>query len=205
MNNNLKKSFKSIGNYKYLESVLDLKNKRTVELTYLSLTIVALIFFGVFAINPTLSTIAKLQKELSDNQFVENQLQKKITSLSSLQTAYNALQSDLPIINSSIPKNPQAPLLLGQVQSVAKSSGVSIISDQIFPIELENKTAPTKKQGSFIFSILMEGSEDKLGLFINGISNMRRVISIDQITYTKKADDSETFQLSIKGTAFFQQ
>ena len=59
----MKKNFKNL-NLAYIENVIDLKNKRAVQFTYLVLTIIALTFFGLFAINPTLSTIAKLQKEI---------------------------------------------------------------------------------------------------------------------------------------------
>ncbi len=199
----MKNNLKNVANYKYLETVLDLNNKRTIEFTYLALTIVALIFFGLVAINPTLSTIANLQKQLSDSQFVEAQLQKKIENLSALQTSYSALQSDLPTVNSAIPISPQAPTLIGQIEAVGTNSGISILSAQVFPVELDGKQ--TKKSNNFNIAVLAEGSNDQINTFVNNLSLMERIISLDQITISKKVDKSGLSQISVRGTAFFKK
>lgn len=199
----MKKDLKSIANYKYLESLIDIKNKRTVQFAYLTFTIIALIFFGIFAINPTLSTIAKLQKELSDNQFVDEQLQRKISNLSTLQSSYANIQNDLSVIDSAIPTNPQAPILIAQIQSIASSSNIAILSAQVLPVEL-GKQNSSQKYGSFSFTILGQGSQDNISQFISALSTMQRIISLDQITVTKKDDGTGNFQVSIRGSGIFK-
>ena len=200
----MKKNIKSL-NLQYFENVIDLKNKRTVQFTYLVLTIMALTFFGVFAINPTLSTIAKLHKELADNQFVDDQLGRKIQNLSSLQQSYATTQDDLPIIESSVPKNPQAPILLAQAQSVAKESNITLISTQVFPVELNQNSKINKNYSTFSFILLGQGTISDISDFVDRLSKIQRVISLDQINLTKKADSSDMLQISIRGSAYFKQ
>ena len=53
------------------------KKDRTQKVTTLAMTLIALSFFGLFAINPTLSTISRLQKELEDAKFVDQHLKGK--------------------------------------------------------------------------------------------------------------------------------
>lgn len=200
----MKKDLKSL-NLQYFENAIDLKNKRTVQFTYLVLTIIALTFFGLFAINPTLTTIAKLQKELDDNQFVDDQLGRKIQNLSSLQQSYASIQDDLPAIESSIPKNPKAPILIAQIQSVAKTNSITLISTQVFPVELIQNAKTDKSHTTFSFIILGQGTNSNISDFVDRMSKIQRVISLDQITLTKKADSSDLLQISLKGSAFFKK
>ena len=199
----MKNNLKNIANYKYFETLIDVKSKRTIQFTYLTLTIVALIFFGIFAINPTLSTIAKLQKELSDNQFVDQQLQTKINNLSTLQTSYANLQPDISVIDEAVPKTPQAPILIAQIQSVANETNISILNAQVLPVQLSQATG-TQTNGSFSFTVLGQGSEDNIYKFISNLANMQRIISLDQITVTRQDDGTGNFQASIRGSGLFK-
>jgi Tfp pilus assembly protein PilO len=199
----MKKNFKNI-NYKYLENLVDLKSKRTAQISFISFTILALIFLGLFAINPTLSTIANLRKQLSDDQFVDQQLQIKINNLSALQQSFADLSNDLPIINNAVPQSPQAPTLLAQIQAVAKQSNINLLSSQVFPVELDNTGSPNTKYGSFTFVVLGQGSKDDAVAFVESLSKMQRIVSFDQITITKKADDSTVSQISIRGSGFYK-
>lgn len=198
----MKKNFKNL-NLAYIENVIDLKNKRAVQFTYLVLTILALTFFGLFAINPTLSTIAKLQKELEDNKFVDEQLERKIQNLSVLQRSYAEIQNDLPIIEDSVPKNPQAPILIAQIQSVAQSTGINLLNSQVFPVELNQSSK--KNYSTFSFIVLGEGTKTDISDYVERISKIQRIVSLDQINLIKKADTSSLLQISIRGSAFFKQ
>lgn len=200
------KPLKNLNTKKYLNAIPDLrKNKRTTEITYLILTLIALIFFGLAAINPTLSTIAKLRKELEDSKFVDSQLQTKISNLATLQEEYQAISSDLPLIDEAVPKMPLAPLLAAQIQSVAQSSSVTILTLQMLPVELTKKTTGKEKYGTSPFSILIEGQYSDLYNFLDSLSRMQRIVSIEQISMLKKSEDSTTLQLNIRGSGYFKQ
>src|SRR6266699_3633243 len=107
----------------YLKLLPDMQKENVRAITMLIFTFAALSFFGVFAINPTLSTIITLKKQLADSSFVAEQLLTKINNLSALQTKYNLLQNDLPVLLEAIPDNAAAPTLMGQVVGLAQLSG----------------------------------------------------------------------------------
>lgn len=188
---------------KYLESI-DFRQERTQKITTIVLTLAALSFFGLFAINPTLSTIVKLRKEISDNKFVDRQLQQKINNLSTLQDKYALLQTDMPLILSAVPIKPEVPLLVAQIQTAAKNSGVSIDSIQTFQVDLE-KPGVKKKFFSFSFALTIEGSYNDLIEFIETLTNMQRVVSLESASITRKTGPSNLLQLTLKGKAFFSQ
>lgn len=197
--NNLKRnlSLKNIA----LPFVPNFKDERTQKFTTIVLTVITLSFFGVFAINPTVSTILKLRKELEDNKFVDNQLTEKIQNISTLQKKYLTLQNDLPFVLSAVPKNSEVPLLAAQIQAIAKNSNVSIVDYQTFEVEIPQKA---NKQGylSFSFALSAEGSYNDLHKFITSLSNMQRVVSFELLSLTKKTGSS-FLQMAVKGRGFF--
>lgn len=188
-------------NLNYAQFLPNFKEERTQKFTTIVLTVLALSFFGIFAINPTISTIAQLRKELDDNTIVDNKLQEKINNLSILQKKYVSLENDLPLILSAVPKNSDVPLLAAQVQAVAKNSNVSINNFQSFEVDVVTNPSP-KSYSSFAFALSVDGAYNDLYKFLSSLSNMQRVLSIDLISLTKKTA-SNGIELSIRGKAFF--
>ena len=179
----------------------DLKEERVQKFTTLILTLVALSFFGLFAISPTLSTIAKLQKELADNKYVDQQLKTKINNLSILQGQYTTLQGDLPVVLSAIPKNPEAPLLTAQVHAVAQNAGLNPISFQVYQVTADGVGANPEKYISFLFGLSADGNFESIKNFLSSIINIDRVISIDTIYINKKSGE-DLLRLNFKGEAY---
>ena len=175
------------------------------KFTTLVFTITALSFFGLFAINPTLSTIGNLNKQLTDNRFIDQQLQEKINNLYLLQQKYSQLTPDLPYVFDAFPKNPQAPLLVAQLQSLAQSSSITINNLQTFEVEIPNSSVNTKKYYAFNFSISANGSYDNLSKFIDSVIKMQRIVSINTLTLNRNTGDGASTQLNLKGTAYFKQ
>lgn len=184
-----------------LPFIPNFKEERAQKFTTIVLTVITLSLFGLFAINPTISTILKLRRELEDNKLVDQKLAQKIQNISTLQKKYTALQSDLPTIFSAIPQSPEVPLLAAQIQSVAKNSNVGIENFQTFEVETQSK-ATSSGYFSFSFALSANGTYNDLYKFVNSLSNMQRVIALELISLTRKTDSS-SLVLAVKGKAFF--
>lgn len=197
--------FKDIKKNKYFQLLPDFKEDKVQKVTTLALTLVALSFFGLFAINPTLSTIAKLEKELSDNKFVDQKLQTKINNLSLLQQKYASIQQDLPYVYSSVPKNPEAPLLIAQIQTLAKTNNLKILSFQTFQAEMEKSPANLKKYSNFLFNLSAEGTYPDMNRFIASLNSMQRIIILDMLSISKKSNEASLLKLNLKGTTLFKK
>lgn len=199
------KIFRELPKNKYLEMLPNFKSERTLKFTTIVLTLIALSFFGLFAINPTLSTIVKLKKELSDDEFVDQQLKQKISNLSSLQQKYSLLQKDIPFVLSAIPKNANIPLLLAQVQSVAQNNNVRLKNLQNFQVELFNEKGINKQFYSYFFSLSGEGSYDNIQNFVSSLVNIQRIISIETFSVNKTENTNELLQFTLKGLAYYKK
>ncbi len=190
---------------KYLELLLpSLKQEKTQKFTSVVLTFFALSIFGIFAINPTISTIARLQRELEDNKFTEAQLTQKINNLSALGRQYQQIQDDIPFVLASLPQEPQISLLAAQIQSLAKDAGVTLNGLQTYQVEVTTPKNSKKKYSSFTFSLAVEGSYNDVLALVDSIATMQRIVSLDNIAINRKSDQSGLTQLSIKGTAYFK-
>lgn len=201
----MKKIFKGVKYEKYYNDILPyLKKQKNQEYLMIILTLGASIFFALFAINPTLSTIVKLRKEIEDSKFVESMLSQKINNLSNLSTSYANIQEDIPFILDAIPQQPEAPILAGQIQAIAKDSNVKIASLDVSRIALTGKES-AKKSSSFTIELSAESDFESLQKFIANLTDMQRVISIESISISKSEDIGSALQLKLKGLSYYKK
>ncbi len=196
--------FKNIKLDRYVQMLPDFKEVRTQQITTLALTLLALSFFGIFAINPTLSTITRLKKELADNKFVDSQLQTKINNISLLQQSYTGIEDELFYATDAIPTNSEAPLLAAQIQALSEKSSVNIVSLQVFEIEITKKTQGKNQYSAFSFNVSAKGERENLLQFMSDLGNMQRVVTLDVLSLSSLGSGSQGFQLNIQGSAFFK-
>ena len=186
----------------YLKLLPNLQQDNARIITTLILTFTAMSFFGVFAINPTLSTILTLRKQLSDSIAVHEKLETKISALSNLQQQYNLIEPDLPTIFNAIPKNPQAPILLGQIITVAQKTNIKTTSLSVSNIQLVGEEK-TSDGATFIFSLEADGQYNDLLNFTKSLTKIDRIISIDSITLSKVM--SNNLVLNLRGRGYFKK
>ena len=191
---------------KYFSVLPYLATERSQKFFGIVLTLCAISFFGFFAISPTVSTILKLKKELSDNQFVFDQLETKIKNLTELRKQYFNLQGDIPTVTSAITLQPDVHLLFAQIQSIAQTSNITIKKLQNFEVEvLRNDKSVSKNYYSYSFSIAGSGSFENIYKFVSTITSMERVINVDGFLINNTTDqDSESLGFNIQGTTFFK-
>jgi Tfp pilus assembly protein PilO len=187
---------------KYSEEIIPyLKKEKSRQYLMVILTLTASIFFALFAINPTLSTIAKLRKEVEDYKFASEQLETKINNLSSLSQAYQNISGDIPTVLEAVPQDPGATELFAEVQALAQESNVTVTNIGLSPIGLHAKSS--SKAASFSFSISGKGEYDGISTFLSNVSGMRRVVKVDKLSISK--NEENTLILEVEGTAFYKE
>jgi Tfp pilus assembly protein PilO len=199
----VKKVFKNLKYERYYKELLPyIKKEKNQQYFAVILTLGASIFFALFAINPTLSTISKLKKEVEDRKFAESMLTAKINSLSSLSTEYEIIERDLELVYDAVPKEPEAPTLIAQIQSVAQETGVNITSVRVSPINLsQNQTA---KSSSFEFEITGTSELPSIQEFSTRLTTIGRIVDIQNVSITE-SNGEQNLQISIKGLAYYKK
>jgi Tfp pilus assembly protein PilO len=194
------KSIKKEQYEKYLELIPDFKREKTQKYITIVLTLITTIILGFFAINPTFSTIANLQKQIDDSNFVQQKLQVKINNLSILQGKYTNLSPDLTIVDDAVPTTAQIPLFVAEVQSVANNTSLTLTSLQTSEVDLSQSGA--QKQSNFDFTATATGTYPNILNFLDQITNFQRMVALKSIILSSQ---NGVLQLSLTGTVFFKQ
>lgn len=179
-----KEFFTNLSKQKYLELVrsrINLREEKTQNYATIILSLIAFIFFAVFAILPTLTTIFALQKRLDDNKFVHDKLAIKITSLSNLSNQYSQITSDLKYINAAIPSEPSGPSLIAKVRTIANNNNVFLNQLQITNIPL-SQLATAGELAQFNMVIGAQGEYSDLINFYTEITNFDRLVTFKNIS-----------------------
>ncbi len=187
----------------YIRSLPDVNNEKTQMYIILILTFFAFSFFGIFAISPTLSTIAQLQKNLEDRKFIHTQLETKINSMTLLQQEYNRLNPELPILFAAIPQNPESVKIVGQIQTLFYNAGITTGSIRLQPIDLLKKNSVSKLE-SFDLVIVVEGTYSQLSRFFNDLISFDRIIHIEDITILRLKEGSNNLKMTINAQAYYR-
>lgn len=202
LNKNIVRNFTKERYMSIVRSHPRLTEERTQMYMMLILTFLALSFLGIFAINPTLTTMVELNRKLQDSEFIHTSLTKKIDNLSSLNTQYDTFSNTWPVVSDAVPDDHQAAKLLGQIQTAANNSGILITDLQTFTSEIlknPQRMSIIPKQSSFAFSVTAEGQKENLMNFVDLVSNFNRVVALEEINYTNLENES----ITVKGRVFF--
>lgn len=190
----------------YLKLLPPTKRENTKAITMLIFTFIALSFLGLFAINPTLSTIIELQKQYDESTFVYEQLTTKMNNLSSLQQQYNTLTDDLPYVYDAFPQQASIPTLVGQLTTLAKDSNVQISGIRISPVILSDakEKQSLKTHSSFAFTLEAEGDYDSVIQFTTALTDFNRLVTIETISMTKNQTNNNMI-VTVEGREYFKK
>src|SRR3989344_3603535 len=183
-----KEGFEHITKRTYLEYIRlfpVLKKERNKQYGMLIFTFATMTFFGIFAINPTLTTIVELQKKLTDSRLVHEQLTQKINNLSTLQNKYTLLTPDLPLIEAALPPTVNATRFMGQIQTIVRQSGVSMDGISFGALTLASTSPIT--EGDFTFSMQVSGTFAEINAFLKTLTTFDRIVVIDSLSLAKEA------------------
>jgi len=190
----------------YLKLLPNMQKENTKIITMLIFTFISLSFLGLFAINPTLSTIIDLQKQLDESQFVHDQLTTKMNNLSALQEKYTNLSGDMPYIYDAIPQNAAVPTLVGQLSALAQEANIHITSIQVSPVVLSDSklTISSKTYASFTFTLDADGSYDQMQSFVKSLEGFNRIVTVEDITLLKNPKNNDLL-MTIQGREYVKQ
>lgn len=181
-----------------------MRKENTRLITTLVLTFLALSFFGIFAINPTLTTIVELQKQLEDSEFTHQQLTTKISNLSTLQQKYIALQNDLSVVEDAIPKNAAATKLTGQIHTLTSQSNLTVRNMRIAEVTLTGGGNPNAPNGlSYIFTLEATGSYEDMMAFAENVATFNRIVTVEAISIGRDTR-TEDLVLNMRGRQYFK-
>lgn len=200
--------------YHALEPMLAKPKTKQYSTVIFFFLVVAL--FGWYAIKPTVQTILYLRREIVDKKAVNQKMDEKIQALIEAQALIETAGQRTSYIDDATPLNPNAIDVVRILNSLASNAGATISAIQVDSTPmLPGATASASKAYSVKdvgFSITMgiEGQYSALSNFLTSLLTIRRIVTIESITFSpnKKPSSfvplSPTIQLVLKLNAYYR-
>jgi Tfp pilus assembly protein PilO len=188
--------------YKQFSPIVN--SKKTASYFTITLSLLSLSFFGIFAIRPTIITATTLIKSVSDLKKLSIQYEEKIGNLVRGQSEYEQIRKQVPLIESALPADSQFSKLAKAVEKFALKENISFSQFQIDSVPI-SMLPPVNKLYSYGFSMSGYGEYSSISLFISHLINWKRLITINNIELSQEGStQSGQLRLSLKGTAYYE-
>jgi hypothetical protein len=175
------------------------KDLRSFVELLLSLSVIAI--FGVFAIRPTLVTIADLNTQIRGKSDTVLKLDDKISALAQAQENFDRNRQAIALVEQAIPTRPAPENYIRQIEGLAQRHslfvlgmntsdvsifGVSDAAQQEAPVVDETTVAianefPANAQG-FEFELNVSGSYSSINSFMSDFESLRRPLYADVLS-----------------------
>ncbi|MBI2405230.1 hypothetical protein HYV22_03580 [Candidatus Gottesmanbacteria bacterium] len=156
------------------------KTSATSSYTMAIFSFLAISLFGWYGIRPTVQTILFLRREIADNTEVSKRMENKITQLVEAQAAYQNAADNLVILDQALPQDPNVLRVVGQLQSLAKSTNSSLSAVQVPTVPLASSQATPsagtggEKVTDIPIVVAVNGTYTAIKSFLDGLVSMRK-------------------------------
>lgn len=189
--------------YVFIKPVL--KNKYFKTYSGLIFGLITIMIFAVFAIKPTIETIISLQKSIEEQNALLQTIKDKSKNLSLARTNYQAIDPSVKTkIHALLPNSPTLPSFVQTLASIAEKEQASMSSLQFQPVDLQaepKKLSKSSQVTEIPFTVNMQGGFQQLINILNSLSKTTRLITIEQVNFTKPEDG--VLIMSINGKAYY--
>lgn len=188
--------------YTYIQPIL--RNKAVKSYTPYVFNLVLCGLLVYFAIRPTLTAIANLQKNIDVNQQVLDTLTQKAKDLSLGQKNYEALSPETRAkILTAVPLTANVTTLLRSLETAAPPQA-STSAIQVEPVPLFDSTQalsghPTLQEVHFTYNVV--GTYPQIMTTLSNLGKLPRLVSLTNVTISHQSDGPSI--LSVTGKAFY--
>lgn len=184
-----------VGKYKERQ---DLKMFLEVLLSLLTISL-----FSLFALRPTIVTIAELIKEIEAKRETLAIMEEKVNNLTAAQRLYDQERSRIELLTTSIPEEPLPQRLVRQIEGLSAKHTVAILGMSVKETPL--MPLPKKEQSDVVFSLNTTANYSSLVTFLEDLEKTRRPIKIVSLGLgTTVIDVGKVLNLTVTGqTPFF--
>lgn len=183
---------------RYFKSIADKYQKQPVVRTgiELLLTLLTISFFAVFAIRPTVLTIARLVSDVRSQTQIKRQLDEKLGNIRIAQSTASREEGRLAFLDQSLPLGPKPDQLARQIEGLSGSHNLILESLSIGKLPLYDTRSPSfpktsGKYSSFEVSFLVAGNFTNTHEFLKDLEDLRRIISLTSISYGPSSKEGE--------------
>lgn len=132
-----------------------------------------------------------VSKELDVEREKEKETDRALARKDQLQESYNALSEQFRLVSAQIPVDLDAPEVIRTVDTMAKTSGITI--------KAKEPKAPQREDILEIYPIRVqaEGSFSEMTMFFYNLSTYERIYRVRSFSFSMPADDKKAKKLTL--------
>jgi hypothetical protein len=165
--------------------------------TEILLSLLTICIFSIFALKPTLVTIAQLLKEIDSKKETLVTIDAKIKKLSQAQILFDQYRSKVELLDSALPEKSSPAVIIRQIEGLSSTNkinissmtlGENVIIGENIPVSeniKEEKDAAIPNSGTLPLTILSQNQIDLYPQIVNFLSDIERLriaLKIESIT-----------------------
>lgn len=169
------------------QALVDFYNKPVAKVSLeLFFSLAAIIFFAVFAIQPTLKTMTELVKEIEDKRALSEKMDQKIASLSTAQSQYREYSDQFYLLEEAIPRSAVLVDSLKVIEKLASENNIIIESINLsdVPDDLNIAGSDNAERVILTFNVNISGDYLDIRQFVEALISSRRMLIVDQINFS---------------------
>jgi len=147
---------------------------------FVLLSFVTVIFFSVFAIRPTVTTIGELVREIEDKQTIYEQLQQKRQALANLQGVMQTNRADVELVNAVLPNTANLGRLMQEIEYLSQKQRVQLLAVSFVPTKTKGEKGKTENVTETGFSLTVGGSFVDLSAFMKALEQLDRILIVEK-------------------------
>ena len=176
----------------------------------LSIALAAVFFVGIIVVysgfvRPELSKIGEKRALLVSKETLFLNEQGAVTQVESLLGEFQNLAEIQDTVSLALPLTANVTGALGQIQSIAKLSGVSIASFAVKPLAFAASKQPlVKRLGSLGISLAVSGSYESLRNFIRSLETNVRLTNVVSWRFSPSPAGGDNLNLNLTVDIYYQ-
>lgn len=187
---------------RYLLDIVALYRRKPNLKIYLELllSIITISILTLFAIKPTVLTIAELIVKINNQQQTSDQMDTKIKNLGTAQTLFNQEQANISLLNQAVPTGPDVPTYIRQIEGLLKKEGLTPTTLSVGAVDLlsqKEATAAATTSSQAAFTVTISGAYQQLLNLMQDLENLRRPALLNKLDFSISGANPETKTLTL--------
>lgn len=173
----------------YRHYIDGLVERTKTPVTRASLAIVGAIaftvFLAIFAIRPTLITIASLWKEINIEKVTITALDRKIKLLQAAKQNYDQVSSRLYLLDNAVPRNIEIESMAKNLESLATENNLNTLGfneEKFWLLSAPSAVVSPVIISGIDITVAVGGQEEGIRNFVGNLEKLGRVVKINAIT-----------------------
>jgi len=178
----------NINTTEYIKIIKESPEKKKSYI-FVAVTVAVSIVLVIFAIRPTILTITRINKEITEKQRIDEALTKKIETLTELDKQYTQVKGSFSDLALIYPVNANFSLLLANIESVVSRNGYALGSVGFDKYDKnDNYKINTKYLAPWSLRVTVKGRVNNIINLLKDFESMPMYPVVESLSYSSQVD-----------------